>query len=491
MTSRTAMPGARRLVIVLALLVTLLGMALRFYRLSNQSLWTDEIYSIVTARAPLSQIVQASAVPNNSLPTYFLLLRAVAGNSNQDIEFRARLISALAGTFSIPVFMGVVYSWRRRADVALMAGLLLAVNPLHIWYSQEARAYALMLFFGLLALLFFETARTRRSAGWWAGYAAAAVVAIALHKTAIIFPAICLLWHAWDLLAERRRMTVLLVHLALLVAGVTILSPRSFTLPPENRRPNSWLAIPYTIVTYAGGYSFGPSLTEIQSSGPWAALSRNKVEIAIVATTLMLMALAYAQAMRSVIISRAAGLMLLDLLMISGYAALTAYPYNVRYTLPALLGFLALAAGVVPRVDVPARAALAALLAVSVWADWQWYYSPVYRKEDSRGVAQWLISNQEGVASWTVLPAYSAQAVQWYINTYGYPELNARLEPARENETTTFPPVPDALIIGRHDHIMQPLALIQAYKAVTGYPRNAMTFAGFEIFTRNPQPRDR
>ncbi len=187
-TGQSAIPAGRRLVISLALLITLLGLALRLYRISNQSFWTDELYSVMTSRVPLSQITEVSAGTNNCLATYFLLLRVVVGESNQDIEFRARLISALAGTLSIPVFMGVVGCWRRRADVALAAGLLPAVNPLHIWYSQETRAYALMLFLGLLSLLCYEMARQTCRARWWAGYVVAALVAIALHRTAIISP---------------------------------------------------------------------------------------------------------------------------------------------------------------------------------------------------------------------------------------------------------------------------------------------------------------
>ena len=104
----------RSLTLALTLLLTLAGFSLRFYRLSNQSLWTDEISSITTARVPLSQITQQSGEVNNCLPTYFLLLRAVLGDSNQDIEFRARWLSALMGALSVPLLIGVVYLWRQQ-----------------------------------------------------------------------------------------------------------------------------------------------------------------------------------------------------------------------------------------------------------------------------------------------------------------------------------------------------------------------------------------
>src|SRR5258706_264105 len=254
----------------LLLLLTLAALGLRFYRLSNQSLWTDEVASITTARVPLDRMVEASAL-NNSLPAYFLMLRGVIGGSNENIEFRARAVSALAGGLSIPVFIGVVFLWRRHWGAALLAGLLLATNPLHIWYSQEVRAYALMLFFGLLTLLGYELARRQPKSGWWAGYVLSALIAIALHKTALVFPVACALWHGLAIFRERGRWRNLVIHAAVLAVGLLFLMPGSHPPPQEFGRASSVLEIGYTFMTYIGGYSFGPSLTDIQSYGALAA----------------------------------------------------------------------------------------------------------------------------------------------------------------------------------------------------------------------------
>ena len=113
--------------------LTLLAAAFRLFRLDNQSFWTDEVSSIINARAPLDQISQISATVNNCPPTYFLALRPIVGTSNERIEFRARLLSALAGSLSVPLLVGVVWLWRKRWDTAFLAGLALAINPLHLW----------------------------------------------------------------------------------------------------------------------------------------------------------------------------------------------------------------------------------------------------------------------------------------------------------------------------------------------------------------------
>jgi len=71
----------RNLAIGLTLLLTLFALALRFYRLSNQSLWTDEVSSIETARESLSQMARDSGSENVYLPGYFLLLGSVLGDA--------------------------------------------------------------------------------------------------------------------------------------------------------------------------------------------------------------------------------------------------------------------------------------------------------------------------------------------------------------------------------------------------------------------------
>ena len=371
------------------LLLTLLGLGLRFYRISNQSLWTDEVSSIETARVPLSQVMEKSAIKNNSLPTYFLLLRAVLKEGNENMELRARGLSALAGSLSIPLFVGIVYLWRRHWGVALLAGLLLAANPLHIWYSQEVRAYATMLFFGLLAVLSFELARSSRNGLWWLAYVLSAIVAMALHKTALVFPVFCGLWHAGEVMRARGPIRDLRPHAAVLVFALFVLGLKSYPPPPSFGRRSSILEIVYTGMTFVGGYSLGPSLTDIQSFGAMGAVSRNLLQVAVGSVVLVSVALACVLGFRSLVSGKEAALMVLSVGSVAATACVSGFPYNVRYALPALFAFLALVAAFVVTVR---KSWLAGLLVGSVllaglWADGQWFYSTSYRKGDSRAVA--------------------------------------------------------------------------------------------------------
>ncbi len=282
---------SRRSFLIAILLLTLASFGLRIFRLANQCFWIDEISSITTARAPMNIVYEGSILAANSLPTYFLMIRPLVSGSTEHLEFRARLLSAVAGTLAVPVFIGVVYLWRRQRGTALFAGVLLALNPLHLWYSQETRAYTVMLLFGLLTFLCFELAREKRRPVWWVLYTLSAVMAVALHRTGAIFPAACGLWHLWDVLQRRILWKNLLVHAPIVVAILFALSLKS--IPPKEGygRSASGLEIAYTILTFAGGYSYGPSMTDIQSHGPLVAISRHAIETNILCVVLAALAI--------------------------------------------------------------------------------------------------------------------------------------------------------------------------------------------------------
>jgi hypothetical protein len=122
------------------------------------------------------------------------------------------------------------------------------------------------------------------------------------------------------------------------------------------------------------------------------------------------------------------------------------------------------------------------VLLVALWADAQWFYSPAYRKGDSRAVARWLVANQARMKSWTVLPAYLSLSIEWYLQ--GHPQVLARNQPSAQPQTTAFPPIPDVLIIGRRHHIQQPDQVIAAYRASAGAVRAIPAIAGFELYVR-------
>ena len=89
-------------------------------------------------------------------PLYYVLAWAWAKAFGTG-EFGLRSLTAVFGAATVPVgYLVGRQLTGRRAGLVLAA--LIAVNPMLIWYSQEARSYALLVFFGALSLLFFVRA---------------------------------------------------------------------------------------------------------------------------------------------------------------------------------------------------------------------------------------------------------------------------------------------------------------------------------------------
>jgi mannosyltransferase len=149
--------------------LTVLAAALRFATLGVQSYHHDEV---VTA----SRILRAGfghamhqVWTGESTPPVFYALAWVWTQLVGTGEFGLRSISAAAGVASVPVayLIGVELRGRR---AGLWAAALVAVNPMMLWYSQEARAYALVALFGAISVLYWlraERTGARRDFVWW------------------------------------------------------------------------------------------------------------------------------------------------------------------------------------------------------------------------------------------------------------------------------------------------------------------------------------
>jgi mannosyltransferase len=195
--------------------LTVLAAALRLPTLGSQSLWLDEALTGRLARGSLGDLLHRVATEEANPPLFYLLEWAwtrAAGTS----EVALRLPSALFGIALVPVAFAI---GRRlggqRAAVALAA--LVAVHPLLVYYSQEARGYAAVALACALGFLCFLDAleRRRRAALWWA---LASAVALGCHYFAIFPVAI----EAAILLARRGR-AVLAALGGVALAGVSLL----------------------------------------------------------------------------------------------------------------------------------------------------------------------------------------------------------------------------------------------------------------------------
>jgi mannosyltransferase len=130
-----------------------LGAALRFATLGVQSYHHDEVVTASRVlRVGFGHAMDAVGFSESAPPLYYALAwvwTQIVGTG----PWGLRSLSALAGVATIPVAYLVGCELRGRR-AGLLAAALVAVNPMLIWYSQEARAYALLVFFCALSLLY-------------------------------------------------------------------------------------------------------------------------------------------------------------------------------------------------------------------------------------------------------------------------------------------------------------------------------------------------
>ncbi|MGC8827503.1 MAG: glycosyltransferase family 39 protein, partial [Anaerolineae bacterium] len=148
------------------LLIVVLASVLRFWGLGAESLWLDEATSLVVADNPPAIIVALTAEDIHP-PLYYLLLHLwlVFGRS----EAVLRSFSAVVGVLTAAALYGLGRELLGKVRPAVLGTLLLASAPLHIWYSQEARMYALVTLWAVLASWLMVRA-LGRGGWWWAGY---------------------------------------------------------------------------------------------------------------------------------------------------------------------------------------------------------------------------------------------------------------------------------------------------------------------------------
>jgi mannosyltransferase len=198
--------------------LTALGALLRFATLGLQSYHHDEIVTASRVlRVGFGHAMDAVGFSESAPPLYYALAwiwTQISGNG----EWGLRSLSAVAGVATIPVAY-LIGRELRSSRAGVLSAALVAVNPMLIWYSQEARAYALLAFFCALSLYFCVRALEDGERRSFLGWGLVSALALATHYFAV-FP---LLGEVWLLL--RRRGRAALPGLWIVGLGALLLAP--------------------------------------------------------------------------------------------------------------------------------------------------------------------------------------------------------------------------------------------------------------------------
>lgn len=166
----------------------ILGIALFLRLISlNQSLWLDEAINVLAAKnysllGMISEYAKADFHP----PGFFFILwiwTKLFGYS----EVTVRAPSVIFGLFT--VFIAYLIGKKLLSkNLGIIAALILTVNPLHIYYSQEARMYVFAAFVVSLSIYFFIKLLSNERLAWL-GYVISSILVLSSDYLAyLIFP---------------------------------------------------------------------------------------------------------------------------------------------------------------------------------------------------------------------------------------------------------------------------------------------------------------
>jgi len=158
----------------LVMVVIALGFGLRLFHLDAQSFWYDEAMSAGIARGTITQILGNDFYSPHP-PLYFLTLHYWIAIGQSD--FAIRLLSAILGVAGVA---GMYSLGKALCDdtVGLASATIAAIAPYMIFYSQEARMYALVFLLSTMLLLSYVRMLYTDSRRWWVAYTLLATLSL-------------------------------------------------------------------------------------------------------------------------------------------------------------------------------------------------------------------------------------------------------------------------------------------------------------------------
>jgi len=183
------------------LFVVLLAFGLRLVHLQARALWYDEAFAVFYAGLSPARMVYGTVTPVQGagaadvhpLLYYFLLHGWMAWVGRSPLA--VRFLSVGLGMLTVALLWRLA-AWCFGRRTGLVVGLLAAINPFHVAYSQEARMYALLGLAAVAAAWGSLRALEERSgirdlsfvhlafahSRWWLLYTAAAALTLYAHN---------------------------------------------------------------------------------------------------------------------------------------------------------------------------------------------------------------------------------------------------------------------------------------------------------------------
>jgi mannosyltransferase len=145
-------------------------------------MWTDEAATWFSSIQPVSHLVRNSAYIDVVFLPYYLFMHCWLGVSQS--MWWMRLPSLLAGTATVGALVLLARRWLP-LGWSVLAGLLLALNPLFAQWTIQARPYAAATLFAVLSTAALVSAIDRGGTLRWVLYGLASLCMLLLHLIAV------------------------------------------------------------------------------------------------------------------------------------------------------------------------------------------------------------------------------------------------------------------------------------------------------------------
>ena len=182
---------------------TLVGAALRLWKLGADSVWRDEAQGLFVAAKSFPTGITGALVADGHPPLFFFLMHFWAKIWGTN-EFGIRLLPALLGIATIPLLYAVGRDMFGRYVGVLAAGVG-ALLPMHVLVSRQARMYTLLPLLALLSIWTLYDATRHNMRRYWVGWVVSSVVMMYSHNWGILVFAAENLFVAWHWLMRDRR----------------------------------------------------------------------------------------------------------------------------------------------------------------------------------------------------------------------------------------------------------------------------------------------
>lgn len=237
--------------------IVLLALVLRLYNLTFQSMWYDELHSIIPTNPENTLLSIIEYSKKDQPPAYFILLHQWFSLTGYN-EYYGKLLSVIIGLGGVVAmfFLGKEF---KDSATGLFASFITAINYLHIYFSQEVRFYTMLFLLSILSYLFFIKCCKKPLAANYAGYTLFSILLIYTHYYGMVVLLTQLVTFICLILLGKRDTTFIVYAI---ISGLLIIIsfiPWLPTVFTDNQISSFWIEKPkiYFIVEYVYVYLGG------------------------------------------------------------------------------------------------------------------------------------------------------------------------------------------------------------------------------------------